>query len=146
MKLLPAYDIWAFVAFSGYKIVVPTNGVVTSDGRAVMGAGMAKQAAQRYPALPKLLGTLITEAGNQVYEFSDIPVVAFPTKHHWKDKSDLALIAKSVESLVNLASSIPGRHTTYVMPKVGCGLGGRTWEEVEPLLQVLPDNVWVVIG
>jgi len=30
------------------------------------------------------------------------------------------------------------------LPRPGCGNGHRTWEEVKPLLDGLPDNVWVI--
>lgn len=47
-------------------IVIPTNGVLKANGDAVMGAGLAKQAAQRFPTLPKLLGQAIRDTGNAV--------------------------------------------------------------------------------
>jgi hypothetical protein len=82
-------------------IVVPTNGQVGFNGRAVMGAGVALQAAQKFPNLPKELGRLLKLRGNTVQRFSDLALsggglegtffdlITLPTKQHWKDPSDL---------------------------------------------------------
>ena len=136
-------DLWAEPA--DFRVIT-TNGTVRGDGRAVMGRGCAREAAQRFPKLPRLLGERLRALGNRLHFFSDVELGAryglftFPVKHHWADRADLALIAASVEALRRqlLASS------TYVMPRPGCGNGGLRWAEVQPLVAVLPDNVLVV--
>ena len=70
--------------FKGDAICITTNGIVKSNGDAVMGAGIALQAAQIYPQLPKKLGSLLKEHGNHVavlMELENEPaIIAFPTK------------------------------------------------------------------
>lgn len=48
-------------------ICITTNGFVRGNGMAVMGAGLAKQAAQRYPGIEFTLGYQIHQGGNHVY-------------------------------------------------------------------------------
>lgn len=60
-------NLWDFYRTeSDCFIVIPTNGVLKSNGEAVMGAGLAKQAAQRFPTLPQLLGQAIRHTGNRL--------------------------------------------------------------------------------
>ena len=126
--------------------VITTNGVVRRDGACVMGRGCAREAALRYPSLPKLLGARLRQKGNHVHFFSDLELNAreglftFPVKHHWQEPADLDLIRRSAEEFGRqlLGSGV------YVLPRPGCGNGQRTWEEVRPLLAELPNNVHVI--
>lgn len=122
-------SIWDFVG-QGY-IVIPTNGEIKKNGEAVMGAGLAKEAALRYPDLPARLGTRL-KIWNHVCYFPDHQILTFPTKHHWRDKSDINLI---MQSAVQLAKDIETfryqqRAFRFFMPQVGCGLGGLKWDDV----------------
>lgn len=58
-------NLWRFHR-DGAWIVVPTNGLVRRDGYAVMGRGVAAQAAQRFPTLQATLGGLLMSRGNHV--------------------------------------------------------------------------------
>lgn len=126
--------------------VITTNGSVRRDGYCVMGRGCAKEAAAKFPKLPRLLGDCIKRWGNSVFFFGDLELgstyglFTFPVKHVWNEPADLDLIARSVEQFKrHLLESC-----TYVMPRPGCGNGQRTWEEVKSLLTDLPDNVVVI--
>ena len=61
-------DIWDIHNF-GETIVVTTNGTVRRDGCAVMGAGVAKEAKERYPNFPFELGYRLKEHGNYLFYF-----------------------------------------------------------------------------
>jgi hypothetical protein len=116
-------DMWTC---SGVK-VIPTNGVfVTRRGGttlAVMGAGVARQARDRYPGLVRSFGKLLKTHGNRVHvvdlggkwdDYSKF-LITFPTKHHWRDPSDLRLIETSAEQLVAVVEAYghsQGRHAT----------------------------------
>ena len=136
-------DLWSVPA--DFRVIT-TNGAVRHDGCAVMGRGCAKEAAGQFPRLPYLLGLCLKRSGNRVHFFPDDVIGAkfglftFPVKHHWNERADLDLIARSVEEFGRqlLASSV------YVMPRPGCGNGQLSWEAVRPLLVGLPDNVIVV--
>jgi hypothetical protein len=135
-------DIWSF-ASQGY-IVIPTNGIVKANGEAVMGAGMAKEAASRFPGLPAELGGRIKKTGNRNYYFTKYGVMTFPTKHDWKDPSDIQLITQSAAQLGKDLEVLrtQGRDIRYFLPKVGCGLGGLKWEDVRAaILPHLDDNM-----
>lgn len=49
-------DIWKVAAENHDWIVIPTNGFVKVNGKAVMGRGLAYQAMEKYPELPAELG------------------------------------------------------------------------------------------
>ena len=126
--------------------VITTNGSVRRDGCAVMGRGCAREAAQGFPQLPRLLGDRLSATGNRLYFFdnrtlgSTFGLFTFPVKHHWMERADLALIAESTETFARqlLGSAV------YVMPRPGCGNGGLQWTDVRPILASLPDSVVVV--
>lgn len=140
-------------------LVITTNGTVRADGCCVMGRGCAREAAQKFPPLPRKLGAAIRAGGNVVHYFDqeDLGYVgeptglfSFPVKHHWSERADLDLIRQSAERLGTIAREsqiqMPdmGIFPIYVLPRPGCGNGGRTWAEVRPLLVDLPENVHVI--
>lgn len=127
-------------------LCVTTNGVVKANGQAVMGAGIAKAYTMIYPQLPVILGQRLVDWGNQVHYLltqGNVHILSFPTKHHWRDVSDLSLIEDSARTLAELASSKPG--CTFILTRPGCGLGCLSWSVVRNLIApVLPDNCWVI--
>ncbi len=153
-------DLWSY---GGRALVrcITTNGMVKRDGTSVMGRGCAREAAKRWPELPKLLGDSIRQHGNVLRAFSDLGVdrtladlgkisslnfggtiIAFPVKHHWKEPADPLLIRASAERLERLARKYPEH--VFLLPRPGCGNGQLKWEDVRPLLEFLPDNVCVI--
>lgn len=126
--------------------VITTNGSVRKDGCAVLGRGCAREAATKFPALPRMLGEMLQRSGNRVYFFEREQLTApcglftFPVKHQWMEPADLTLIAQSVESF---AQQLLGS-ATYVMPRPGCGNGRLLWKDVRPIVATLPDTVVVV--
>ena len=111
-----------------------------------MGAGIAKAFAQRYLELPSILGYKLIESGNRVHylmSLNNIDIFSFPTKHHWRERSDLTLITTSARTLAILAASRPD--CTFVLTKPGCGNGGLSWSEVKDAISpILPDNCWII--
>lgn len=122
-------------------ICIPTNGYVKSNGECVMGRGVALQAVRRFPGIAKMIGRELLRNGNH-FAIIDTRYCIFPVKHHWREKADLDLITRSTKELALVASRNPEQ--IYVLPRPGCGNGGRTWEEVKPLLKDLPNNVHVI--
>lgn len=153
-------DFWKFAKYAD-AICVTTNGVVKANGELVMGKGIALQFAQRWPRLPMLAGQLVEGLGNHVHyvaaQFPEIDgtdhtvrVVTFPTKHHWRDKSDLNLIIQSAKELVKLANGDPtsrSRWEKVLLTRPGCGNGGLDWErEVKPAIQNILDDRFVIVS
>lgn len=126
-------------------VVVPTNLTVGKwSGRAVMGAGLAKQAAAKYPDLPYDLGKWIREhPTSRVLVWMQGGLICFPVKHRWEDDADLNLIRESARDLRRVIGAYGFR---VQMPKVGCGNGGLSWKDVERVLdeEGLTDLVEVV--
>jgi O-acetyl-ADP-ribose deacetylase (regulator of RNase III) len=69
-------------------------------------------------------------------------LVVFPVKHEWMELADLALIQQSAYELIALADRLEWRRV--VLPRPGCGNGGLTWDQVQPLLWDLDDRFVVV--
>lgn len=130
--------------------VITTNGVLNSNGEAVMGVGTALQAARMFPTLPKLLGKKLDSKGNKVFRFSkdifsiDYDIVTFPTKEDWRDPSDMKVIWKSTIQLLNMADSQNWK--TVALPKVGTGAGGLQWKNVKSLIKRYLDDRFFVIS
>lgn len=127
-------------------IVIPTNGVVKADGRLVMGAGVAKQAKDRYLNLDLYLGYQVSKKGNSCYVFCNIDtfIISFPTKDNYITNSYLRLIEKSTKVLVEITDWF-NLEKVY-LPKVGCGYGNLNWEtEVKPLLSRYLDDRFIIV-
>lgn len=130
--------------------IITTNGTINSKGECVMGRGCAREAKERFPSLPKALAAKVKAEGNHPYEFTfaeregwlgpQVHLISFPVKREWFELADLNLIRTSALQLARMLDP----NKIYVMPRPGCGNGKRTWEEVKPLLQFLPDNVHVI--
>lgn len=137
-------DIWDFHK-QGYWIVIPTNIVCKQNGEAVMGAGLALEAKQRFPLLPTLLGEKIREKDtlDVVFFFNNEKIVTLPTKYHWREKSNLPLMEQGI---IDLAYSKVHASPIY-LPQLGCGNGNLDWEtQVEPIMEKhLSDDFIVVI-
>jgi len=122
----------------------------------VMGAGLAKQFAKRYPTLVQPYKTACEFGGvaigaerNRLFDFyvEGKCIVCFPTKQHWHDNSTLLIIEKS---LITLRGWLLDEHewqTSVALPPIGCGLGGLDWKNVKPLVEKhlgdLPNMVYV---
>lgn len=137
-----ALNIWDYYEMPTYKICVTTNGYVKRSGAAVMGRGVARALCERWSCADLVLGDKILRYGNHVHVLSKW-VLSFPVKHNWWELADLALIERSVGELAQYLASLK-EEWTVLLPRPGCGNGQRTWVEVKPLVEALPDNVWVV--
>lgn len=139
-------------------ILIPTNGFVKRNGKAVMGAGVALQALKRMPGIDVALGARILEHGNvisHVFNYvtnsnSQVPVVteiwSFPVKHNWYENADIDLIRKSAKRLMEILDIYPWKADRVVLPKPGCGNGCLHWEfDVKPVIAGILDNRVFVI-
>lgn len=127
-------------------IVIPTNGIVKTDCRLVMGKGLALKAKQLYTDIDLVLGSEVKYYGNQCYLLTnyDKTIISFPTKHHWKEKSDLTLIEKGLTELITIADN--NNLVDIYLPKLGCGNGELNYvDEVRPLLESYLDNRFIVV-
>ena len=124
-------------------ILIPTNGVVKENGWAVMGAGLARQAADRFRDFPSMLGMHLRENGNVPgFNFpigssqTGLPgysVCSFPTKEHFAADAQLDLIERSAIAFREFAGD--NYYDRVLVPKLGAGLGKLPWPEVKATLQ-----------
>lgn len=147
-------------------ICITTNGEVKSNGRAVMGRGIAKQAVERFKNIDLELAKKIEKYGNTVQKLypgyftvveplnkelhlTHIRIVSFPTKHEWRDKADLELIKSSVEQLYFFwyeNCQLSKKELKVCLPKPGCENGGLTWNEVKPVIEpILKSDNFVIV-
>jgi hypothetical protein len=141
-------DIWDYWE-RRHWICVTTNGDIRSDGLAVMGRGIAKQAAERFPSLPRELATHLRRGVNTPCVFHDYRLVTFPTKYHWRDKSDIPLIVESYKSLTSThIGAIWHNHSqdgVIYLPRPGCNNGQLDWDDVRAALEPISDkNVTII--
>ena len=135
-------DLWDYHS-KGHWVVIPTNGIITISG-AIMGAGVARQAADKYFDLPGLLAAKIRIGGNKPYSFSKYHLFSFPTKNNPKNPSSLSLIGESAELLVDLVDKEKTFPPIY-LPRVGCGLGRLEWIRVKGVIGGILDDRFVVL-
>mgnify|MGYP001584085566 CR=1 FL=1 len=142
-------DLWTHHE-AGEVVVITTNGAVRADGCAVMGRGVAREAALRMPWLPAQLGDRLLRWDNHVCFFGTInclyvgvPIITFPVKTHWRDAADPGLIRRSAHELVAVITALGMEKVYSVRP--GCGWGHLLWQDVESLLTPIWDDRFVIV-
>ena len=69
-------------------------------------------------------------------------IINFPTKLHWKGKSQIEDIKLGLIDLINVVQTY--KIQSIAVPPLGCGLGGLDWKEVRPLIleafQLIPET------
>lgn len=131
-------------------VCVTTNGIVKRDGNAVMGAGIAKQANDMFH-VSKKLGDYINKYGNRPFNLGAVKrggevfyLFTYPTKYNFKDDSDINLIVKSAEYLMEMADKF--KVNNIFLPPPGCGLGNLNYEvTVKPWISNILDDRFVIV-
>lgn len=145
-------DVWVLQQPNDW-IVVPVNIGWKSDGSNPMGRGLALQAAQKYPTLPREYGDACRRWGETITPtpWPQNKLIFFPTKPlnfasphlSWKNPASFDLIVAGLASLVQ-GYALGWSHNTYddtdfdpgrlLVPLLGCGEGGLRPDVIEPLL------------
>jgi len=125
--------------------IITTNGNIGKGNRAVMGKGLALDAAQRCKTIQEELAYRILLHGNHCYYFPQHKIITFPTKVNFWEKSNLSLIRMSMKELYLMCCK-ENIHRV-IFPHVGCQNGGLNWKDVkrkiEEILQM--DEVEFII-
>lgn len=155
-------DIWD-LAEDFEAIVITTNGFIKDNGEVVMGRGIAKEAKERYPNLPKHLGDWVKANGNvpgitnivpniTVYDvwrpyylltFPVKPAYSFNGAPGWMVNADIELIRESAKLLVDLVDKNDIK--TVILPRPGCGNGRLKWGAVKPVIEPILDDRFTVV-
>lgn len=142
------------------NFLITTNSFVKGNGCLVMGRGIAYEASQKFPSLPKDAGGVILEHGPNYhvlplgnYELNgaigfksknksdSTQLWLFQVKRHWKEDASLKLIEIAASQLRELANLYPYEWFDLNFP--GIGFGRLKEEDVLPIIEPLPDNVRV---
>lgn len=111
----------------------------------VMGKGLALEFKKRYPSCYKeyVVACKNSEiypgkcflSGTYLTHDPSLPkyIINFPTKNHWRDKSELDDIKSGLESLNELIYEFDIK--SLAMPALGCGLGGLRWKAVREVIE-----------
>ncbi len=164
-------NVWDYVGKVN-AICVTTNGFVKSNGRCVMGRGIALSARETFNDIDLELGKLILKYGNicQIIRYEKgTAVVSFPVKKDkeimsektqlvshmlgrfkegdvvpgWSLKAELSIIEKSAKELLNLINTYNWK--SVIMTKPGCFNGGLDWSDVKPkITRILGSHVIVI--
>ena len=131
-------DILKFIEIDRYAqkrawVIIPTNGFVKRNSRAVMGKGLAKQVSMKFQKLPLQLGQRLSVHGNHVFKFQEYGIITFPVKTNWFENASLDLIETSLKELVLIIEANP--EDNFYIPRVGCGNGKLNWNFVEPIVE-----------
>ncbi len=109
--------------------------------RGVMGRGLAAQVKQRFPdhyqqyreacaaGQVRLGEVLVTKSRST----PQLVIIHFPTKDHWRSRSQLADIETGLLDLRRTATKLGLQ--SLAVPALGCGLGGLPWGEVRRLIE-----------
>ena len=135
-------NLWDFHSLG--PVCNTTNGIIKKDGTLVMGAGIALQAKQRFPGVSEILAHMVKSHGNRAFYLTTLNLFSFPTKHDWRDKSDIDLIAQSCHDIVDITTRM--YFDRVFLPKPGCANGQLIWSEVNAVISgILDDRFTVVI-
>lgn len=151
-------DFWE-AAKDSDVLVCTTNCQVKANGQLVMGAGIAKQFAEKFPIIPSFLGYQVSNMSpvekrfpilmTVQYWFKTRTVICLPTKFHWKDNSELLNVKACILNLVVAVNEIEralNKKQHVVMTRPGCGNGGLDWhEEVKPFAEEFLDDRFFVV-
>lgn len=131
-------------------LCITTNGIIKGNGLAVMGAGIAKQAVQNYPSIDKRLANKLKTLGNHTHHLgvstrsgTNVGIISFPTKEHWRDDSDINLIAQSARELVQLCNA--RGYSKVLLPRPGTLNGKLNWSDVKPVIAAILDDRFIVV-
>lgn len=105
----------------------------------VMGKGIAKQYKQLYPEMFKeyqrYCEKQLLDIGKLwIYKTPNKWILNFPTKKHWRNKSEIEYIEKGLQKFVDTYKEKGIRSISF--PPLGCGNGGLDWDnEVKPIME-----------
>lgn len=110
----------------------------------VMGTGVALAFRERYPEMYKEYRkacevSAIRIGRIAVWRTISEWVVNFPTKRHWRDKSEYEYIESGLQSLRNYLSE--QGNVSVAVPALGCGHGGLDWNRVRPMIEQALGNL-----
>ena len=115
----------------------------------VMGKGVAKAIKNRFPwcylpyknacANNELEPGEIFVVKHEDLEQNPIVIIDAATKKHWRNKANIEWVIGCFKNLRDYAEE--NRCRSMAVPKLGCGLGGLDWEDVEEEMKSIFDGL-----
>ena len=142
VRTMPNFKTGEMFQVPGFKIVT-TNSFLTNKKKLVMGRGAACQLKMKVPGIDKIFGEMIHETCGHLGRYGLLfngKYGAFQVKYRFDEKADLDLIKFSMEILTWVAQR---DRYIYSINFPGIGNGKLEKDDVKPLLDILPDNVYV---
>ena len=130
--------------------LVTSNSFVKKDERLVMGAGIAKEALDRFPNIDLRLGQAIQFEDKHLGVYgllvsfnweSGQKLGLFQVKRSHKNDADLSIIETSTNALIDWCKHYPDAKVHLNFP--GIGYGRLNPDDVIPIIVWLPDSVTV---
>ena len=136
-------NMWKNYGLANHKLLITTNSFVKSNGELVMGKGIAQEAKDKFPDLPRKCGETILGL-NAHLKFYGVIMISdslgiFQVKYNWSDNALLKLIEGSTIMLDKLART--NNRLTFNLNFPGIGNGRLNYNQVFPIVKRLPDNV-----
>jgi hypothetical protein len=143
-------------------ILVTANSYINAKGELVMGRGAALELKNKFPKIAYSFGKMIKYYSKHLGEYRVLlvdPLASyaepndiqgryygiFQVKYNFKAQADLDLIGRSVDKLNIISKSPFFSEHKISMNFPGIGFGGRTMEEVLPIISKLNDKVTLYI-
>lgn len=146
IKTIDKVDIFTMPKGKNEAMCVTTNGIIKTNGEAVMGRGIAKAVNDKYH-VAKILADHLKNHGNIPCDlgiYNGFHVLSFPTKNDWRKNSDPELIRQSAKYLVQLANQL--QLSKIYVPKPGCSNGHLDWnKQVKPVIEPILDDRFIII-
>ena len=140
---MPLFKTGEMFHASGY-IIATTNSFLTSEVKLVMGRGAAWVLKMKVPGIDRVFGKMVSETCGHLGRYGLLfyqRYGALQVKYRFDEKARLELIEFSLRKLAEIAKESPNSKFNINYP--GIGNGGLRKPEVSPLLNILPDNVFV---
>ena len=147
--ILERGNMWDVFGKTGLFLIT-TNPIIRKDGAVVMGRGIAREAALRFPELPFKFGRRLSpevvgyqasgDSTGTIGTYEQQEVGYFMVKRHWNSPAELSIIEDSVSDLLSWA---PYQFWRIDLNFPGIGNGKLRREDVLPIIEKLPDKVHV---
>jgi O-acetyl-ADP-ribose deacetylase (regulator of RNase III) len=122
----------------------PDNGVlfIPVNCKGSMGAGLALDAAERYPEIEEIYkkackdGSLAIGKPLLTSSRDGKILLLFPTKNDWRNRSEIEYIESGIKYFnEQIITNFSIGQLPLHIPKLGCGLGGLDWGDVNPIIE-----------